>query len=142
MLPNMHQDLLAEALIEVRSATVRHNGHATLDGVDLSVHAGEIVTLIGPNGSGKTTLIEVTLGLLDADSGTIYRKSGLQIGYMPQHLVVDHTLPLTVRKFLSLGPATAAAELNEILAEVGIEYLLDKPFQSLLTQCTTRGMTE
>ena len=82
----MRHEVLPDSLIEVRGAIVRHNGHATLDSVDLTVRAGEIVTLIGPNGSGKTTLVKIALGLSRSDSGTVRRKDGLRIGYMPQHL--------------------------------------------------------
>ncbi len=54
-----------EALIEALGLTVRIKGEAVVNGVDLAVHAGEIVTLIGPNGSGKTTLVRAILGLVE-----------------------------------------------------------------------------
>ena len=127
----MRHEVLPGTLIDVHDATVRHNGQAILESVDLSVRAGEIVTLIGPNGSGKTTLIKVALGLAKADTGTVYRKPGLRIGYMPQHLTVDRTLPLTVRRFLSLAQASGTRTAQEALAEVGIDYAIDSPFQML-----------
>ncbi len=127
----MRHELPTEALIEVRGASVHHNGHATLDNVDLAVCAGEIVTLIGPNGSGKTTLVKVALGLTKVDAGGVHRKSGVRIGYMPQHLTVDLTLPLTVRRFLSLREAGSERDALDALAEVGVEYVIDNPFQTL-----------
>ncbi len=127
----MRHELPTEALIEVRGASVHHNGHATLDNVDLTVCAGEIVTLIGPNGSGKTTLVKVALGLTKVDAGGVHRKSGVRIGYMPQHLTVDLTLPLTVRRFLSLREAGSERDALDALAEVGVEYVIDNPFQTL-----------
>ena len=127
----MRHELPTEALIEVRGASVHHNGHATLDNVDLTVCAGEIVTLIGPNGSGKTTLVKVDLGLTKVDAGGVHRKSGVRIGYMPQHLTVDLTLPLTVRRFLSLREAGSERDALDALAEVGVEYVIDNPFQTL-----------
>ena len=129
--PDMRHELPTEALIEVRGASVHHNGHATLDNVDLTVCAGEIVTLIGPNGSGKTTLVKVALGLTKVDTGGVHRKSGVRIGYMPQHLTVDLTLPLTVRRFLSLREAGSERDALDALAEVGVEYVIDNPFQTL-----------
>tara|TARA_A100001037_G_scaffold54561_1_gene46883 strand:+ start:483 stop:1271 length:789 start_codon:yes stop_codon:yes gene_type:complete len=129
--PDMRHELPTEALIEVRGASVHHNGHATLDNVDLAVCAGEIVTLIGPNGSGKTTLVKVALGLTKVDAGGVHRKSGVRIGYMPQHLTVDLTLPLTVRRFLSLREAGSERDALDALAEVGVEYVIDNPFQTL-----------
>ena len=127
----MRHESPPETLIQVRGTTVHHNGHPTLDSVDLTVHTGEIVTLIGPNGSGKTTLVKIALGLTQSDSGTVHRKPGLRVGYMPQHLTIDHTLPLTVRRFLSLGVTTRASGIRDALAEVGVEYVIDAPFQAL-----------
>lgn len=127
----MRHEVPPEALIEVRGATVRHGGHAILDAVDLTVRKGEIVTLIGPNGSGKTTLIKVALGLIRAEAGTVVRKPGLRIGYMPQHLEVDDTLPLTVARFLSLSGAKNSGQMHGMLADVGIEYVQKSPIQSL-----------
>jgi len=65
-----------------------------LEGVSFAIHSGQIVTLIGPNGAGKTTLVRIALGLLEADTGTITRREGLRLGYMPQSLHVEPTLPL------------------------------------------------
>ena len=131
LLADLNTEFSDETLLEVRGATVSHNGHVTLDRVDLSVCRGEIVTLIGPNGSGKSTLIKVALSLLNPGSGTVFRKPGLRIGYLPQHLMVDPTLPLTVGRFLSLSPALVNTGPQEALAEVGVEYVIDNPFQSL-----------
>ena len=60
-----------------------------LDKIELSVEPGQIVTLIGPNGAGKTTLVRAVLGLLKPDSGSVWRKPKLRVGYMPQKLHVD-----------------------------------------------------
>ena len=66
-----------------------------------------LTVIVGPNGSGKTTLVRVLLGLLPLDSGTVWRAPKLRIGYMPQRLALDHSLPLTVQRFITLGaPAT------------------------------------
>jgi zinc transport system ATP-binding protein len=62
-----------------------------LDNIALSVEPGQIVTLIGPNGAGKTTLVRAVLGLLKPDSGSVWRKPKLRVGYMPQKLHVDPT---------------------------------------------------
>ena len=127
----MSRETPPERLIEVYGASIRRNGRATLDAVDLTVCAGEIVTLIGPNGAGKTTLVKVALGLMETDSGAARRKPGLRIGYMPQHLTADRALPLTVRRFLALGGRRYADRARGALAEVGVAHVMDSPFQSL-----------
>jgi len=85
------------------------NDHLILHDVTVSVAPGQIVTLIGPNGAGKTTLVRIILGLLRPDSGQVRWRPGTRIGYMPQRLKVEETLPLTVQR-LSLGDACQSAE--------------------------------
>ena len=89
-------------LVEVRGLRVDFGNRTVLEDIDLNVGAGEIVTLIGPNGAGKTTLVKSVLGLVKPSSGTVTLRPGLTIGYMPQRLQVERTLPLTVRRFLTL----------------------------------------
>src|SRR5690606_39807217 len=92
---------------------------------------GEIVTLIGPNGAGKTSLVRIVLGLLKADSGDIQRQPRLRIGYMPQKMQIDATLPLTVLRFLLLAPKVKRAAALEALAEVGAAHLAHRPLQQV-----------
>jgi len=105
-------------LIEAKGVVVRHGRRAVLDHIDVSVGPGEIVTLIGPNGAGKTTLVRVLLGLQPKLSGSVRRRPGLRLGYLPQRLAVDPTLPLTVRRFLSLT-ANGGTDVEALLDEVG-----------------------
>ena len=118
-------------LVEARGVSVRLGGAAVLDGVDLVVEAGRIVTLIGPNGAGKTTLVRVVLGLLEPSAGEVRRRPGTRIGYVPQHLQVAPTLPLSVRRFLELAAPGARPRFAEVLAEVGAPGVLDRPFHGL-----------
>ncbi|MCU7885933.1 MAG: ATP-binding cassette domain-containing protein, partial [Candidatus Thiodiazotropha sp. (ex Lucinoma annulata)] len=82
-----------KVLIEASNISIALQGRQVLEQVNLSVHQGEIVTLIGPNGSGKTTLVRIILGLLKADGGRIKTQPGLRIGYMPQRLVLSENMP-------------------------------------------------
>jgi zinc transport system ATP-binding protein len=116
-------------LVGVRGVSLRFDGAPVLDHVDLTVSRGEIVTVIGPNGAGKSTLLRVVLGLQKPVAGQLERVADLRIGYMPQRIAVDTTLPLTVRRFLSLGGRVAPGTRQAVLDELGVGYLLDKPFQ-------------
>ena len=122
---------MSEALIHLDGVAVSFNGQPVLDDVQLSVQPGEIVTLIGPNGAGKTTLVRVVLGLLQPDSGNVRRAPRLRIGYMPQKLHVDATLPLSVLRFLRLVPGVDRQRALAALAEVGAEQVIDSPLQSI-----------
>ena len=98
---------------------VRLGGHRILDGVSLAVAPGEILTVVGPNGSGKTTLMRVLIGALKPDEGTVRHRAGLRLGYVPQRLAIDRTLPVTVTRFLRLAGAPAEA-CGPALAQVGV----------------------
>ncbi len=110
-------------LLQAQNATVRHGGQAVLQGVTLGIAAGEIVTVIGPNGSGKTTLLRAMLGIERLAQGHITRKPGLRVGYVPQRLAIDRSLPMTVRRFLSLPRAVPDAEARAALAHTGVAHV-------------------
>ncbi len=95
------------------------NGKTILDHVDICIHSGEILTLIGPNGAGKTTLVRILLGLLSPDEGKITRSKRLTIGYMPQKLSLDSSMPLTVGRFLALTGAKTNI-IKDALHRVGV----------------------
>jgi zinc transport system ATP-binding protein len=118
-------------LVSVSRVGVEFDGRPVLSAVDLAVDAGEIVTLIGPNGSGKTTLVRVVLGLLAPATGHVRRRAGLRIGYIPQDLHVDGTLPLTVERFLRLCAPRARGRFAAAMSEVGTGHLLDSPIQTV-----------
>src|SRR5690606_12436484 len=87
---------LQTPLVDIRGAGVRRANRWLVEGIDLTVRPGEIVTMIGPNGSGKSTTARLVTGVLKPDAGTVTRREGLRIGYVPQKLSIDWTMPLTV----------------------------------------------
>ena len=113
-----------DPLVEARAVGVRGGGRWILDGVDIAVAGGEVVTLIGPNGAGKTTLVRVLLGLLKPDSGTVRRNGSASIGYVPQRVHFDPTLPLTVRRLMEMTGRCPDKAVEEALAETAVRHLL------------------
>lgn len=117
-------------LISAQGVGVIRNGRHLLKGADLTLESGKIVTLIGPNGAGKTTLVRSVLGLIKIDEGKIERAPELRIGYMPQKLHLDASLPLNVDRFLLLG-GQPRVNLTEIQELTGIRKLGKTPMQLL-----------
>lgn len=118
-------------LIEANSIGFLRDGRWILKDIDFSIHQGEIVTLIGPNGGGKTTFARICLGILKAEEGTLVRQDDLTIGYVPQRLKLDRTLPLTVRRFLTIRHKVSPSDLMSALIEVGSSHLIDAQMASL-----------
>jgi len=110
-------------LIEANNVSLRLGGRDILQSVDLTLRAGKLVTLIGPNGAGKTSLVKVILGLIKPQQGSLRRADNLRIGYVPQKVVVEPTLPLTVRRFLQLAPGQRRASVQTWLQQLGISHL-------------------
>ncbi len=121
----------AAALIDARSVGVRRSGRWLVRSVDLQIRRGEIVTLIGPNGSGKSTTAKMITGVLKPDEGEIRRAAGLKIGYLPQKLVIDWTMPLTVARLMELTGRHSAADIAQALEKVGVGHLAQAEVQHL-----------
>lgn len=118
-------------LIDIENLTLKPGGHTALQGVDLYLDKGEIVTLIGPNGSGKTSLLRAIIGALPPSAGRIIRKPDLRIGYVPQKLMIDDSLPITARRFLSLPERRSPSDIRAILQTVGAPEVANRPLQGL-----------
>jgi len=123
-------NITAQPLIQAHAVGVIRNGRHLLKSADLTLEEGKIVTLIGPNGAGKTTLVRSVLGLIPINEGKIERRADLRIGYMPQKLHLEPSLPLSVERFLTLG-GKPRADLADIMQLTGIEKLIKTPMQLL-----------
>lgn len=113
---------MSETLIEARGLGVRLGGHSVLSDIGFRIVRGEIVTIVGPNGSGKSTLLRTIVGGISRYEGQLVRAPGLRIGYVPQRLSIDHTLPMTVARFLDLAGAGRLAR-QSAMVRTGIEAL-------------------
>jgi zinc transport system ATP-binding protein len=121
----------AAPLVSLTGAGLRRSGRWLVRDVGLSVARGEIVTLIGPNGSGKTTTAKMALGVLPPDEGRGGPHPGVRIGYVPQKLHIDWTVPLTVARLLRLTARLTDREVTRALERVGIAHLAGAQVQTL-----------
>lgn len=119
------------ALVTLDNVAVSFGQRRVLKNISLSLEAGQILTLLGPNGAGKSTLVRVVLGLIAPDQGIIKRSKNLRIGYVPQKLQLDGTLPLPVSRFMRLRPGVKRADIAPALARVHAGHLIDAPLQKL-----------
>jgi branched-chain amino acid transport system ATP-binding protein len=132
------------ALLEVAGLSKRFGGFVALDGIDLTVSAGERVGLIGPNGSGKSTLVNCVCGTLANETGTVHfdgeaidglathartRRGIARSFQLPRPFVTltvadNLRVPLlytvNARPGSSLAPAELDARCAELLALVGL----------------------
>ena len=125
---------LPNILIQASAIDMSFGGRQVLSHGEAKVAKGEIVTLIGPNGAGKTTLVRIMLGLQVPDKGTVIRRPDLRVGYMPQRLNIDPSLPIDVDRFLSLGlPRGDAGHgfRNAALEEAGVDHVAHSPIQQI-----------
>lgn len=127
----MPQQNASDPLIEARQLGVTLGGTSIISHVDLVVQAGHIVTLIGPNGAGKSTLVKALLGVYPVSEGTLHKKTGLKIGYMPQKIQIDDTLPLSVYRLMTLTQRARRDTVIEALKLTDVAHLVDRPVQQL-----------
>ena len=125
------------ALLEIQQLTKRYGDLIAVDGVDLTVHEGEIFGILGLNGAGKTTLVECAQGLRHPDEGAVRLLgrdpardrsalasrvgSQLQDSNLPERMRVSEAVALFADRRLSA----------DAVADWGLDRLWDKSFGSL-----------
>ncbi len=135
-------------LVAMRHLRVELGGRCILRDVTADIPRGRITGLIGLNGSGKTTLLRTLVGEYPYRGQIIFRcghdhsrPNPKNVGYVPQRLIVDARMPLTVRDLLALSlsrrplffgvPAAVAQRAERLLHSVGLEDILDRPVEGL-----------
>jgi len=119
------------SLITVDDVSVSYGANTVLRGVNMTVEPGEIVTIVGPNGSGKTSLLKAVIGATPLASGSIQMKPGLKVGYVPQRLHIDPTLPMTVGRFMRLTNRVSQKDCMHALDKAGVPDLLGRQMSQL-----------
>ena len=117
-------------LVKLNEVGFQQNKKWLVQGVTLQVERGKIVSLIGPNGSGKSTTAKIALGIYKNIEGQVEKFTN-NIGYVPQKISIDWTLPLRVKDFMLLTDNLKDDALDEALTLTGVKHLKDKNLGNL-----------
>jgi ABC-type polar amino acid transport system ATPase subunit len=133
------------AVIRLQEVRKSFGDNLVLDGIDLDVHPGEVLVVIGPSGSGKSTLLRCVNLLEPLDSGRIYfegeeiTRRGTNVSNVRQrigmvfqqfnlfpHLTVMNNLTIAARRIRKLSRSQADARAHVLLKQVGLEHKADQ----------------
>jgi zinc/manganese transport system ATP-binding protein len=93
-------------LIEVRQVSFGYDRSPVLLDVSYAVHPGDFTGIVGPSGSGKTSLLKVLLGKARPQAGSVQRRPGIAVSYVPQLETVNWSFPVTVAECVLMSRAT------------------------------------
>lgn len=125
-------------MLEIRNLYKRYGNFTALNGLDLTIHRGELFGFVGPNGAGKTTTMKIISGLLRADGGSVTidgidalnqpRLLKDKIGYMPDFFgVYDNLKAIEYMEFYaSIYNITGAGAKQLCLELMELVNLVDK----------------
>ncbi len=133
--------LAVEPLVVFEHVSCSYGDAPVVEAVDFAVTPGEFVGIVGPSGSGKTTVLRALLGAVKPVHGTIRRRSGLRLSYVPQLETVDWNFPVTVREVVAMSRPTRSwwprmskeeiREIDEVLERLGLEGLGSRHIREL-----------
>lgn len=119
-------------LVEFSNVSKRFGSKSLIDNVSFSINKGDLTTLIGPNGAGKTTIAKIILGLQQVSSGKVIIRPNLKIGYVPQKLDFNLSMPINVQTFLALlAPAPVNLLHYHLINFCDFDRLKDKDISNL-----------
>jgi ABC-type Mn2+/Zn2+ transport system ATPase subunit len=129
------------ALVTVTGASFGYDRAPVLLDVDYAVQPGEFTGIVGPSGSGKTSLLKLLLGTVRPQRGSVQRRPGVAVSYVPQLETVNWNFPVTVaecvlmsrstRRLLPWATPTERAEVSEVLDRLGIADLSRRHIREL-----------
>lgn len=122
-----------ELIAKLQNVGLAINRNKILSNINLELKKGEITTLIGPNGGGKTSIARILLGIMQPTQGKITVSPKIKIGYMPQKISIDKTIPLTAKDFIQLSSHHSAddASLKDLGQRLNVEKILSKQVNDL-----------
>ena len=106
-------------LISVEHLSKRQNIKEIVNDVSFAIEDRDKIALIGVNGTGKTTLLRMLAGLETYEEGSITKKSGLRVSYLPQDPVFDEDDTI-LHQILSMDKEIQEFEAKSILGKLGI----------------------
>ena len=120
-------------LVSIQNVSLSRQQQPILIDINFDIHAQELITIIGPNGCGKSTLLKIILNMVKPDSGTVTSIPDLSIGYVPQRFAIQKLMPITVKRFLSLGTNNSNNNIDwsQLISELAIESLMQQAIQNL-----------
>ena len=126
-IPTARVDSIAP-LVRLDQVTCRYpQGRPVLDGVSLTVRPGTFTGIVGPSGSGKTTVLRLVLGLVQPQIGTVLRRPGLRIGYVPQVETINWNFPVTVAETVLMSARNGRRwPWTNTVEEAGVAEVLDR----------------
>jgi zinc/manganese transport system ATP-binding protein len=112
-----------------------------LHDISFHIHEDQFTGIVGPSGAGKTTLLKVLLGTLRESRGTVYRRDGLRVSYVPQLETVNWNFPVTVMECVLMSRSRGRvlpwasrgekAEVLRVLDRLGIGSLSQRHIREL-----------
>jgi zinc transport system ATP-binding protein len=120
-------------IAKLENISLTLNAQKILSGINLELQKGKITTLIGPNGGGKTSIARILLGILKPSSGKVQKKRSLKIGYMPQKIEIDQTIPMTAKDFIQLSTRKTKFDeaLKDLASRLNVTKILNRQIHDL-----------
>ena len=132
--------------LRLHGLSKRYGGQPVVDGLDLELEPGRCHGLLGPNGAGKTTTLRLSLGLIEADAGTVEllghampgqaKRARQKVGVVPQVDSLDPDFTVaenlqTYGRYFGLSGKTIAGRIPDLLAFAGLAGKADAPIATL-----------